>query len=428
MSLSTRRGSGAPASLSLAQVDAIRAAAAEDVPSATEFVQQLVRVPSRGGLDPYEPVIELVDGWLGGHGLAPRRLTTAHGELVGLACDVPGAYPGPRYVLDACVDTAPFGDETAWRHPPTAGVVEDGWLYGRGAADSKAAVAIFAHVAARLRAQAGALHGTLTLLYDADEHTGRFGGARHYFAGPDAPADVAGVMIGYPGLSKVVVGGRGFLRAALVVHGQAAHTGSNAASEEGNAVEKAALLISALQRYQTPAAPDPELGLPAKLTVTAVHGGQGYSIVPDRCEVHVDVRLTPSFEAGRARALLDRVVTELDARWPTARSTEVRYEDSWPAYRLEEASPVRVALLEAAAHHLEAPPRAKVAGPSNIGCYLASLGIDATAGFGVAYQGLHGTNECIEIATIPTAQAVYHHALLSLLSSDFDRGRRGTRR
>nr|WP_322778752.1 hypothetical protein [Frankia sp. Cas4] len=29
------------------------------------------------------------------------------------------------------------------------------------------------------------------------------------------------------------------------------------------------------------------------------------------------------------------------------------------------------------------------AGPSNIGNYLAGLGIPATAGFGVAYEGMH---------------------------------------
>jgi len=415
VSVSTRRGSAGGASFSPATVAAIRAGAAEDAQSVTGLIQQLVRVPSRAGIDAYEPIIELIDGWLREQGMAPRQLTSPRGDLLGLACDVAGRHPGPRYVLDACIDTAPLGDEAAWRHPPLAGVIEDGWLYGRGAADSKAAVAIFAHVAARLRMEADALHGTLTLLYDADEHTGRFGGAKRYFAGPDAPTDVAGVMIGYPSLSKVVVGGRGFLRAALTVRGQATHTGSNDPTAESNAVEKAALLVRALRRYREPAPPDPTLGLPAKLTVTAVHGGEGYSIVPDRCEVHVDVRLTPSFGQYAARGLLERLAAAVDRRWPAVGPTEIRYEESWPPYRLPESSPVRIALLKAAAHHLGSPPQPKVAGPSNIGCYLASLGIDATAGFGVRYRGLHGTDECIELATISVVQAVYHQATRALL-------------
>jgi len=414
MSLPTRQGDLA-GPLSRSTIAGIRAAADEDAQSVTALVGELVRVPSRSGLDPYGPIIDLMEGWLRDHGLRPRRLTSSTGEVVALACDVVGAYPGPRYVLDACIDTAPFGDEAAWRHPPTAGVVEDGWLYGRGAADSKAAVAVFAHVAVRLQKEAGALHGTLTLLYDADEHTGRFGGAKRYFAGPDAPTDVAGVMIGYPGLSKVVVGGRGFLRASLTVYGEAGHTGSGDPPADGNAVEAAVRLVDALLEHRTPGDADPKLGLPPKLTVTAMHGGQGYSIVPDRCDVHVDVRLTSGFDATAAEALLRQVVARTNSRRDAVRPTDVQFEESWPAYRLDPSSPVCVALLEAAAHHLRPPPKPKVAGPSNIGCYLAGLGIDTTAGFGVAYRGLHGTDECIELATVPAVQSTYHQAALRLL-------------
>jgi succinyl-diaminopimelate desuccinylase len=60
-------------------------------------------------------------------------------------------------------------------------------------------------------------------------------------------------------------------------------------------------------------------------------------------------------------------------------------------------------------------PVAKIAGPSNIGNYLAGLGIPATAGFGVDYRGLHGTDERIRLDSIPPVQAAYHRALLSLL-------------
>jgi len=45
------------------------------------------------------------------------------------------------------------------------------------------------------------------------------------------------------------------------------------------------------------------------------------------------------------------------------------------------------------------------------------LGIEATAGFGVKYQGLHGTDERIRIDSIPTVQAAYHQACLVLLTS-----------
>ena len=87
---------------------------------------------------------------------------------------------------------------------------------------------------------------------------------------------------------------------------------------------------------------------------------------------------------------------------------------SWPPYALPEDSPLRAALLSAA-RGAGLTARAKVAGQSNIGNYLAGLGIPATAGFGVDYRGLHGTDERIRLESVPQVQAVYHRALLTLL-------------
>lgn len=154
--------------LAPADVEAVRRAAAEDHPGVITLIQDLVRIPSRGGLDDYRPVLDRISTWLGDHDLPTRQLHDPTRQLLGITCDVAGAWPGPHYVLDACADTAPFGDEISWRHPPTSAVIEDGWLYGRGAADSKAAIAIFAHLAARLRHQTERMHGTLTVLFDAD--------------------------------------------------------------------------------------------------------------------------------------------------------------------------------------------------------------------------------------------------------------------
>ena len=106
----------------------------------------------------------------------------------------------------------------------------------------------------------------------------------------------------------------------------------------------------------------------------------------------------------------------MDRQVPGDRPTEIRARESWPAYRLPDDAPISRALLIAAASYLDRPPTPKVAGPSNIGNYLSSCGIPATAGFGVAYQGLHSTDERIDIATIPPVQAIYQEAVLALLN------------
>ena len=394
-----------------AVIDTLQAAG-EDFADVVKLTRELVRVPSRGGIDSYGPVLETMAAWLAAHDLPCRNLESPGGVTVALTCEVSGGRPGRRYVLDACLDTAPFGDEAAWTHPPTSGQIDGGWLHGRGSSDSKAGAAIFAHVAARLRDVAGGFSGSVVLLFDVDEHTGGFGGAKAYFERPGDPRRVDGVMIGYPGLDHVVTGGRGVLRARIDVQAIAGHSGSSDA--RAGAIAKAADLIRDLHQAPLPGPAGPEFPLPARLTVTAVSGGEGYSMVPDLCTVNVDIRLTPVLDEPAALALLHETAASIDAGWPGTPPTRIHVTTRWPPYALPDGSPLRDALLQAA-KSAGLAPAAKVAGPSNIGNYLAGLGIPATAGFGVDYRGLHGTDERIRLDSIPVAQAVYHQALLTLL-------------
>jgi succinyl-diaminopimelate desuccinylase len=235
---------------------AILRVAREDRDSVVDLTGELVQIPSRAGDDPYGPVLECMSSWLAGHGMTPRLLTAPGGQTVALVCRITGGRPGPRYVLDACLDTAPFGDPAAWAYPPASGKIADGWLHGRGSADSKAGAAIFAHIAARLVPAARQLAGSVVLLFDVDEHTGRFGGARACFEDPGAAGRVAGVMIGYPGPDHVVTGGRGVLRDLLHVHGIASHSGGRAVTP--NAITKAAALVSALEGARLAGSADPD--------------------------------------------------------------------------------------------------------------------------------------------------------------------------
>src|SRR5690242_9286204 len=77
-------------------------AAREDHDSVAELTRRLVRIPSRGGLDPYRPVLACMSAWLGQRGLDCRQLAGPGGETVALTCEVPRGRPrpasGPRRV------------------------------------------------------------------------------------------------------------------------------------------------------------------------------------------------------------------------------------------------------------------------------------------------------------------------------------------
>lgn len=390
--------------------------AAASIQSIVNLLTELVRIPSRAGIDSYEPILDAVGAWLSGRELPCDDVVDDRGERVGVWGRIDGPRPGRRYLLNATVDTAPFGNESRWSHPPLSAARADGWLYGRGSADSKAGVAIFCHVLEQLRRAADPWCGSIAYVFDAAEHTGEFTGIRRFMESHGVGMGLDGALIGYPGNERISVGGRGFARARVRVHGESAHTGS--AKRKGvNAVWRAATLVQRIQSTDLRAAGDEDFPLPPRASVTAIDGGSGFSVVPDLCTLNVDIRLTPGFTLDSAKAHLAGIVDAIDEATPGLRRTEIDWIGGYPAYRLGADTPLVGALRDAAREVLGRDVPAEVVGPSSVGNYLAGRGVPATNGFGVTYAAIHATDERVDLDSIGPVFDIYCRALRKLLST-----------
>ncbi|MCX7361909.1 MAG: M20/M25/M40 family metallo-hydrolase [Alphaproteobacteria bacterium] len=367
-----------------------------DVDGIVALAAELVRLPSRAGADSPEPVLRALGRWLAAHGLEPRSLTSDAGETVGLCVRVMGPEAGPILCLDACIDTAPFGDPARWSRPPTSGAIDNGRLWGRGAADSKMGAAILAHVVRDLVATGAIRRGGVDLLLDADEHTGRFGGARAYLAALDRRPD--GAVLGYPGNHELIRGSRGFHRVRLAVSGRAGHSGST--DGDGiNAIGKLARLITALEEAELPLEPPGPFAFGPRVTVTRIEGGEGFSMVPDRAVCSLDMRLTPGFGIEQASRWLDAIAARHDAH--------IEPVESWPPYLVPESHPLVRSFQSAGALAWGRDVPLAVCGPSNIGNLLAAHGIPTLCGLGVTAENVHGTDECALLASVDGAWRGY---------------------
>ncbi len=379
-----------------------------------DLTRTLVAIPSQAGVDTSGPMLIAIARFLDANGLRPRMLADSDGDPVALITEVVGSADGPTICLNACADTAPAGDLETWTSAPFDPTVRDGWLYGRGAADSKVAIAMFCHLGVALAAERDRLAGRLLLLFDGDEHTGEFGGVKALLR---TKPDLLGVMIGYPDDAAISVGARGVYRCRVVVHGRAEHSGKPR-GPTANAIDKAAHLIVALQAAALPEIDDPEFPLPPKISVTAIHGGSGFSVIPDRCEINVDFRLTPAAGRSWAEAVLADAVWRVDRDQPTGTPTDIIEATNWAPYKLPEDSVLRAALTGAAAEAMGHPVPEQVCGPSNVGNLLASSGIEATCGFGVRCSGVHGANEGFAIDSIQPVYRTYEGVVRRLLGSE----------
>ncbi len=365
---------------------------AAPIDSIVELAACLVATPSCGGIDSPQAVLDVAQAWLEGNGLRPRRL-----DDVALLVEIEGAAPGPLLCLDACIDTAPAGDAGQWSEPPFSAALRGRRLLGRGAADSKSGVAILAHVARHLAAT-GLPRGKLHVLFDADEHTGRFGGVRAYLSSIARPPDA--VSLGYPGNDCVIVGSRGFLRARLQFSGRAAHSGE--VERTGvNALTKAAAFALKVADAAFPPTHDPAFPFGPAATVTHLSGGEGFSVVPDRATCHVDIRLTRAFDGEQAARWLDGIVQAVDGQ------ARIETVDHWPAYLVERDHALVGSFTAAAGQAFGRSIPADVCGPSNIGNLLAARGVPTICAPGVSFGNMHAADEWADIDSMAPVYAMY---------------------
>ncbi|MGP4088621.1 hypothetical protein [Streptomyces sp. KR55] len=126
------------------------------------------------------------------------------------------------------------------------------------------------------------------------------------------------------------------------------------------------------------------------------------------------MRLTDVFDAKAAEEFLRKAAPSWTPTTPAPSTTDIEPVLSWPPYRLAPTDQPAAALLTAAAS-AGLPAGPKVAGPSNIGNLMATRKIPTTAGFGLPYAGLHGTDEQVDLSALPPVQTAYHRAVLTLM-------------
>ena len=84
----------------------------------------------------------------------------------------------PPLLLQGHVDVVTTARQD-WQHPPFAGVLDDGYVWGRGALDMKAGVAMLVHAFLRAKREQVQPPGDLVLLVLSDEEAGGNVGARY---------------------------------------------------------------------------------------------------------------------------------------------------------------------------------------------------------------------------------------------------------
>jgi succinyl-diaminopimelate desuccinylase len=219
---------------------------------------------------------------------------------------------GPVIGFNGHTDVVPAGPPSAWRHDPFGAVIEDGLLFGRGAADMKSGVAAFVAAAIDFVTETPPEAGSVALLITGDEEGEGVDGTEailewmgtagekldHCIVGEPTCPDYMGEMI--------KIGRRGSMTAYITAYGQQGHT-----AYPHRAINPIPGLVRLLDRLASHRLDEgTEHFDPSTLQITTIDvGNPTNNVIPAEARATVNIRFN---DAHTAQSLEEWLEVEAD--------------------------------------------------------------------------------------------------------------------
>ena len=316
--------------------------------------------------------------------------------------------PGQRgSLLFVCHLDVVGAGEAEWKYGAFSGVEREGVIYGRGSADMKGGIAAVVTAIRQIIDSGVKLGGDIILLAAAGEETDSCGAKRFASRFGSKLPKLCGVIVPEPTDFAVVTAHRGMLWVKITTAGKAAH---GSTPELGvNAIGSMRVLLGELENYRIRYEPHKLLG-GCSMSINTIFGGEAINIVPDKCEIGIDIRTLPGqnhqeiiedFE--KIFAKLKRKNPQFEAEVSVVREVEALETDSDSSFVKDICSVVGV-------------DETKAVGFTTDGPYFSSLGVPVVI-FGPGKSNVcHKPDEYIKIADVEKAVGYYKQIILRFLS------------
>ncbi len=400
----------------------------EHVPDLLDLLRDLVRVDTTNPPGTaYETITARLLRELNETGLRARRLAPTKAQQRAVLPEDQWACPrynvlgnwrvrGARRTVhfNAHYDVVPVSGR--WRHDdPFSGVVERGWIYGRGTADMKGSIASLLLALRALKATGVQPRLNVEVSFTADEETDSVLGTQWLVENAPIAPDYAVVMEGGE-QDAVCCGHNGVVWLEVIVHGRAAH-GSR--PESGiNALEKMAALVLALEDHKitlarrTFATPEGVVMRPTLNVGGVFSQGPGGKIntVPAEARFSIDRRVLAIETVASAEREMRQALSAAAAEIPDCRITVRKVSENHPCFSAPE-HPFFDAMAKCVSHVRRAPVVFNVStGFNDMHFFSHHLKIP-TLGYGPGGQRFHAVDERAQVRELVNSAKIYAELL-----------------
>jgi len=369
-----------------------------------EFCKQLIRTPSLSGRE--REVAQAVAEEMRGLGF-DRVQVDRYGSVVGT---IKGG-GGPAVLFNSHMDHVDVGRRESWSVDPFGADVFDGYVYGRGSADMKAAVAAQVFAAGALKEAGVKPAGDVHVAAVVNEEKAEGAAMRRVVE--DLGIRPEAVVLGEPTSLNLAIGQRGRCQLEIVTKGQAAHGSMPWLGR--NALYDMSTIIGEVEEQSDRLPVDGLFGKASVAVIGASCPSRGGNVVPDECSIVLDRRTIPGeseetvlkeakeiIERARQRRTgleADAHLVEGEVRCYTGET--LRCPVFFPAWGFEESNPV----LRTAKEILEAAVNRPVNFTrwmfSTDGVYTAGQAGILTMGFGPGEEGqAHRPDERVSLESL----------------------------
>jgi succinyl-diaminopimelate desuccinylase len=318
---------------------------------------------------------------------------------------------GPVFCFAGHTDVVPTGPLEEWRSDPFTPQVQDGMLYGRGAADMKSGLAAMI-TATEDFVQAHPRHrGTIAFLITSDEEGPSVDGTKRVAETLAARRQsIDWCVVGEPSSEARVgdtikIGRRGSFSGRLTVHGVQGHVAYPQLAE--NPVHTLAPALAELvsrvwdegnEHFQ-----------PTTFQVSNLSAGTGApNVIPGELKARFNLRYGPVQTLEGLKETVEGIL----------RRHQVRYTLEWYVSGQPFYTPPGVlseAVVAAIRDVTGAPPRLSTGGGTSDGRFIAPLGAQVVE-LGVVNTSIHKVNESVRVADIDALHHMYRKVLERLLA------------
>ncbi len=323
---------------------------------------------------------------------------------------LPGRGARKTVHFNAHYDVVPVSGK--WRHvSPFSGVVDGGWVYGRGTADMKGSIASLLMALRAIRATRTSPAVNVEVSFTADEETDSVLGAGWLVAHAPIEPDYAIVMEGGEGRT-VCCGHNGTVWLEVEVLGCPAH---GSLPEKGiNALEKMAALVLELENYKRELArrtwrtPEGRTMRPTLNVGGVFHCGAGAKIntVPAHASFSIDRRVLAIERHNGAERELRAFLAAAARRIPQCRIRVRRISENYACFS-EPTHPFFAAMAECVTRVRREPTTFNVStGFNDMHFFSHHLGIP-TLGYGPGGERFHAVDERAKVKELLASAKIY---------------------